>query len=132
MTLVVDASALVYAGIGLDRPGRRLRERLVSEICHAPHLVDAEFGNALRRRVHRGELPAAVAGVVFRHAPVLADHRHEQYGSLAQVAWGMRDNLTFYDALYVALAAALGVPLVTVDRRLAGAPALPCDVELVG
>ena len=46
-------------------------------------------------------------------------------------AWALRDNVTYYDALYVALAARLGYPLLTADARLARAPGLPCAVELV-
>ena len=46
-------------------------------------------------------------------------------------AWTLRDNLTYYDALYVALAARLGYPLLTADARLARAPGLPCAVELI-
>ena len=43
----------------------------------------------------------------------------------------LRDNSTFYDALYVALADVLSAPLLTADHRLAGAPGLPCAIELV-
>ena len=53
------------------------------------------------------------------------------HGNLAAGAWRSRDNLTYYDALYVALAARLGFPLLTADARLARAPGLPCAVELV-
>jgi len=60
------------------------------------------------------------------HAP------HDHGGSLAAVAWALRDNLSFYDALYVALAAALDAPLITADARLASAPHLPCVTEVVG
>ncbi|HEY1322795.1 MAG TPA: PIN domain-containing protein [Streptosporangiaceae bacterium] len=52
-------------------------------------------------------------------------------GPLAGTAWALRRNVTFYDALYAALATALGVPLVTADRRLAKSPGLSCAVELV-
>ncbi len=45
--------------------------------------------------------------------------------------WALRDNVTYYDALYVALAARLGYPLLTADARLARAPGLPCAVELI-
>jgi predicted nucleic acid-binding protein len=59
------------------------------------------------------------------------DQRYPHTGSLADAAWELRDNVTFYDALYVALAAALDVPLLTADARLARAPGLPCQVEVV-
>ena len=63
--------------------------------------------------------------------PGQVDHRHQMTGALARAAWALRQNLSFYDALYVALAAALDAPLITADRRLSGAPALGCVVEHV-
>lgn len=53
-------------------------------------------------------------------------------GSLGLAAWAVRENLSFYDAPFVALAGALSVPLLTGDGRLSRAPALPCAVELTG
>jgi predicted nucleic acid-binding protein len=44
--------------------------------------------------------------------------------------WGLHDNLTMYDAAYVALAARLDLPLVTVGQKLAATPNLPCVVEV--
>lgn len=128
--LVLDTSALVSLLLLPVRPGEDWAGRLATEQVHAPHLLDAEFGNALRRQVRRGIVEAAAAAVLLQWAPVFVDVRHE-HGPLAADAWTLRDNLTFYDALYVALAAALAVPLVTADARLAAAPALPCTVELL-
>jgi predicted nucleic acid-binding protein len=53
------------------------------------------------------------------------------HGVLATAAWRLRHDLSYYDALYVALASRLGYPLLTADARLANAPGLPCAVELV-
>jgi predicted nucleic acid-binding protein len=64
-------------------------------------------------------------------APRLIDHRYGHTGALTDAAWELRQNLSFYDAIYASLAAALRVTLVTADRRLAGAPALPCRVDVV-
>lgn len=50
---------------------------------------------------------------------------------LIEYTWQLRHNVTFYDALYVALATALDVPLLTGDSRLAAAPGLPCEIKLV-
>ena len=86
---------------------------------HAPHLIDAELGNVLRRMTHRGALPAGQARAVLASAPGLIDHRYEHRGMLATAARAMRTNLTFYDALYVALASSLRAVLVTTDARLA-------------
>jgi len=132
VTLVVDASALVLATTATTPAARSLRSRLVREVCHAPHLLDAEFGNVLRRMSARDEIAAGLAERLLQLGPGLVDHRHRQSGALGRAAWALRANLTFYDALYVALAAALDVVLVTADARLAGAPRLPCPVEVVG
>jgi predicted nucleic acid-binding protein len=64
-------------------------------------------------------------------ASPLVDHRYEMTGSLGRAAWALRENVSFYDALYVALAQALSVRLITGDGRLSRAPGLPCAVELV-
>jgi predicted nucleic acid-binding protein len=57
--------------------------------------------------------------------------RHHAHGSFARMAWLLRTNVTFYNGLYVALAATLGLPLLTAAARLACAPGLPCAVEFV-
>ncbi len=132
MAIVVDASALAFSILGTSPEHRSLRRRLAGDTCHAPHLVDAEIGNVLRRHVLRGELPASDAQALLLAAAPLIDHRYEMTGSLGRAAWALRENFSFYDALYVALAQALSVPLLTGDGRLSRAPALPCAVELTG
>lgn len=131
MTHVVDASALVLAATSRRAPARELRRRLAVEDTHAPHLVDAEYGNVLRRMVGRKELDAKLARRLLESVPGFVNYRHGHRGRLALAAWAQRDNLTFYDALYAALAAALDVPLVTADERLASAPTLPCHIDVV-
>lgn len=131
MAIVVDASALAFSLLGTSPRHRALRRRLTAETCHAPHLVDAEVGNVLRRSVLRRELPAPDAQALLLASAPLIDHRYEMTGSLGQLAWGLHENLSFYDALYVALAHALSIPLLTGDGRLSRAPGLPCAVELV-
>lgn len=91
-------------------------------MCHAPHLIDAEVGNVLRRKAALGDLDPDFARTVLRLAPRLVDQRHGHRGRLAETAWSLRENLTFYHALYVALGSALGATLVTVDARLARSP----------
>jgi len=129
VAIVIDASALAYALLGTAPQAVALRDRLGSEECHAPHLIDAEIGNLLRGRVLRNEIGAADAEELLLAAPALVDHRYEITGGLARAAWARRDNLTFYDALYVALAAALSLSLLTADDRLRRAPDLGCAVE---
>ncbi|HET7328159.1 MAG TPA: PIN domain-containing protein [Nocardioidaceae bacterium] len=132
MQLVVDCSALVFSTVRTDSAAVGLRRRIVAADCHAPHLIDAEVGSALRRMTLRGELSAEHARVVLRTAGSLVEHRYPHRRGLADVAWSLRDRVGFCDGLYVALAAALGVPLLTLDSRLAGAGSLPCRVEVVG
>lgn len=132
MALVLDASGMVTALLGRSSEAAALRRRLAAEVCHAPHLIDAEVGNVLRRRVLRGEIAAADAEALLHAGGPLVDHRHQMTGALARAAWALRGNVSFYDGLYAALAAALAVPLVTADRRLSSAPGLGCAVERVG
>lgn len=128
---VLDASALVLALSGKSDPAAALRSRLIGSRRHAPHLVDAEVGNVLRRHERSGLLSADEASQALRAAAVVIDHRYPHTGPLGELAWTLRRNLSFYDALYVALAVSLQLPLVTADARLSRAPALPCTVELV-
>jgi predicted nucleic acid-binding protein len=86
----------------------------------APHLIDAEVGQALRRRVAAGRLGEDRADAALLDLARLPLRRIEHVGLLHR-AWELRHNLSFYDSLYVALAEALDVPLVTLDRRLAKA-----------
>jgi predicted nucleic acid-binding protein len=131
MPLVVDASALYGAAVEEPRRALVVRRRIAAEDCHAPHLIDAELGSALRRRVLRGELAVSDAEAALADSASLINERHEMTGSLAADAWSLRDTLSFYDALYVALAAALCAPLLTADARLAAAPGLPCAVDVL-
>lgn len=131
MTLVVDTSALVLATTEVTRQADALRTRLANNVCHAPHLIDAELGNVLRRKVLRDELSPEFAEAVLRLAPDLIDHRHDHRGPLARAAWSLRANSTFYDGLYIALADALDAILITTDARIAASPRPPGRVEVV-
>ncbi|MDQ2845562.1 MAG: type II toxin-antitoxin system VapC family toxin [Actinomycetota bacterium] len=128
---MLDASALVMALGGKSDAARALRSRLLDIRSHAPHLIDAEVGNMLRREERQGRLSADEALAGLRAGRALVDHRYPHAGPLAELAWTWRHNLSFYDALYVALAVLLDVPLVTADVRLSHAAELPCTIELV-
>ena len=123
---------MAAALLGRSPDAAALRRRLAAETCHAPHLIDAEVGNVLRRRCLRGEIAPADARALLASGGPLVDHRHQMTGELARAAWALRENVSFYDALYAALAAALGIPLLTADGRLSAAPRLGCAVERVG
>ena len=129
---VVDASALVFASTSRSAGADLTAERISRLDTHAPHLVDAECGRALRNLVRRGEITAGQGHSALRSAHALVDHRYDHDQALSEPAWTLRDQVGFDDALYVALAARLDVPLVTGDRRLAAAHDLPCRVDLVG
>ncbi|MGH9103100.1 MAG: type II toxin-antitoxin system VapC family toxin [Acidimicrobiales bacterium] len=128
---VLDASAMVLALSGKTDASAALRARLVGVRRHAPHLIDAEVGNVLRRHEREGRLSPDEALLGLRAAHALVDHRYAHVGPLAELAWTWRQNLSFYDALYVSLAVLLDVPLVTADVRLSGAPEVSCTIELV-
>ncbi len=86
----------------------------------APHLIDAEVGHALRRWVSARKLPDDRAFAALGTLAGLPLRRIDHVGLLGR-AWRLRNNLSFYDGLYVALAEALDAPLLTLDRRLARA-----------
>jgi predicted nucleic acid-binding protein len=127
--LVVDTSALVEALVG-RAPDAALLERLSDDgELHAPHLIDVEVLHVLRRLTRADALSddrAHDARVDFAELAVIR-YPHEP---LADRVWDLRQNLTPYDAVFVALAEALGAPLVTCDARLAAAPELRAGVEL--
>ena len=129
--VVIDASALIQALLGADEQAAELRAGLPGMRLHAPHLIDAEVGNVLRRRERSGVIGSAEAQTGLLVAAAVVRLRYPHAGPLSERAWALRDNLTFYDALYVALAEQLAVPLLTADARLAAAPRLPCAVTLV-
>lgn len=128
---VVDASALTYAVTGRTPGAASLRARLNGIDCHAPHLIDAELGNVLRRRARARDITPNQALTALRAARDVIDYRYPHAGALAELAWTLRDNMSFYDALYVSLASRLDVPLLTGDHRLSRAPEPPCTIELI-
>lgn len=128
---MLDASALVLALVGKTSAADALRQRLPTMRRHAPHLIDAELGNVLRRHKHSGRISAQEALSALRASTVLIEHRYPHAGPLAELAWRWQANISFYDALYVALAVLLDVPLITADARLSRTPTLDCQIDLV-
>jgi predicted nucleic acid-binding protein len=127
--LVVDTSAVVAALIARP-PNQALVDRLRADgDLHAPHLLDVELIHALRRLVLAGQLDETRAADARTDFADLAIVRYG-HAPLADRTWQLRNNLTAYDATFVALAEALDVPLVTCDARLAGAPGSSAVIEL--
>jgi predicted nucleic acid-binding protein len=122
---VVDAAAAVSALGRKDAIGVAAHKRIAEATCHAPHLIDAEVGHVLRRGERTGEISDETARTALRALPEMIDYRYPHTGRLAQRAWDLRHTITFYDGLYVALAAALDLPLLTVDITLSKAPICP-------
>lgn len=125
MTVVVDASVLVSALIDSDRQGVWARSRLSDGPLAAPHLVTAEATHALRRTQLNKRLSRDIATLAFADLLRVPLELYP-FRPFAERIWQLRDTLTAYDAWYVALAEALGVPLATLDERLANAPGPTC------
>ncbi len=120
--IVVDASAVLELLLA-SATGIRIGERLLSpgEIVCAPHLIDLEVAQVLRRYSLSGDLEpsrAAEALADFRDLPI-ERYPHDLF--LTRI-WEMRHNVTAYDAAYLALAETLDSVLITTDERLATAP----------
>jgi predicted nucleic acid-binding protein len=127
--LVIDSSAALEALAARD-PAPGLIELLAEDgDLHAPHLIDTEILHALRRMLRRGQIsPDRAHDARTDYAELtLVRYPHEP---LNDRVWELRENLTAYDATYVALAEALDVPLVTCDARLAAAPGCHARIRL--
>jgi predicted nucleic acid-binding protein len=125
VTLVIDASLVVSALVDAGDTGRWAESLLVSGPLTAPHLMPVEVTNILRRAAARGEITPDVASMA--HTDLL-DLRVElfPYAPFAARVWELRDNVTAYDAWYVALAEFLGSNVATLDLRLAQAGGPRC------
>lgn len=126
--LVVDASVLVRA-LTASPPDAVVTGRLSGDVeLHAPHVLDVEVLSSLRRMVARGVLTAERAADARRDFAALTVQRYPHQG-LVDRAWALREDVTPYDAVYVALAEVLDATLVTCDARLARAPGHTARVE---
>ena len=129
--IVVDASAMTE--FLLQTPlGARVEARLFrdGDEWHAPHLLDVEVAQALRRLVRAGEVLAPRAEEAVGDLTDFALRRHSHIDFLGR-AWELRDNLTAYDAMYVALAEAIDAPLVTCDGPLGATPGHSVRIEVI-
>jgi predicted nucleic acid-binding protein len=129
--IVLDASAAVAVLLNVGPEARLIRERISQpdETLHVPHLLEVEVLHALRRHNRGGALPAERARLALNRLRQTRLIRYPHTSFLGRI-WELRENLTAYDAAYVALAEALDVPLVTTDVRLAQAPGNRATVEL--
>ncbi|HKF81647.1 MAG TPA: type II toxin-antitoxin system VapC family toxin [Solirubrobacterales bacterium] len=129
--IVVDASVLAPALADDGADGDRVRERLRGEQLVAPELIDLEVVSTLRRAARAGRLDERRSGQVLTDLEVLPLRRVPHLPLLSRI-WELRDNLTAYDAAYVALAETLQIVLLTADGPLGRAPGMRCEVEVLG
>ena len=108
-----------------------MRKRLAAGRRHAPHLIDAEVGNVLRRHEREGRLSDEEAAHGLRAAAVLIDHRYPHIGPLGQLAWTLGTTSASTTRSMSPSPPRFNLPLVTADVRLSRAPRLPCTIELV-
>ena len=124
--IVVDASAAVSALLNAG-PARRV---LAAEQLHVPHLIDSQVANGLRRAVIASEIGVDAAWIALDTWRRLGMTRYPVFSLLDRV-WELRDNISAYDASYVALAERLDCTLLTADGRLARSPGIRCPITVI-
>lgn len=128
--IVLDASAALDwilrtpSGIQIDR-----RIFSAAETVHAPHLLDLEVAQVLRRFVREASLSVLRAETALRDLMDARILRYPHWELLPRI-WQLRNNLTAYDAVYVALAELLNATLITRDRKLPAAPGHKVPIEI--
>lgn len=130
MMQVADAS--VIAGLLLEDEGEArdwCRKRVREASLVAPHLLLFEVVNIIRRKVAHGALGRVMADQALRWL-MTAPVELVPFDLLAERTWTLKDNLTTYDASYVAAAERFECRFVTLDRKIAGAPDIRCEVLL--
>ena len=129
--IVVEASAMLEVLLG-TATGALVEDRLLTggESLHAPHLLDVEVAQVLRRYAAAGELTPERGREALMDLVDFPIHRYPHDVLLPRI-WELRHNVTAYDAAYVALAEILAAPLVTCDARLAAAPRHAAKIEVL-
>ena len=126
---VVDASIVVRL-LANRTDDEQLRQRLsVLRTVHAPHLIDAEVANAVRGLLHGGKIGLSRAVEMLADFTALRIRRYPMHSQLGRVL-ELRNNLTAYDAIYVALAETLQTPLLTQDPKLDRATGHHAEVQV--
>ena len=129
--IVVDASALLE--VLLRRPAADDVEswlRRPGQTIHAPHLIDVEVTQVVRRFAMRGEIDGQRGRTALADFSLISIERYPHDAFLFR-AWELRNNFSAYDAMYVALAEVLDVPLITCDRRLANTAGHSASIEVL-
>ncbi len=129
--IVVDASALLETLLRTPA-AKAVDDRLFAphQTLHAPHLLDVEVAQVVRRYAANGEIDSARGRMALTDLADIPLRRYPHDFLLPRI-WDLRNNLTAYDAAYVALAEVLDIPLLTRDRRLAAAAGHRAHIELI-
>jgi predicted nucleic acid-binding protein len=125
--IVLDSSAAVDL-FAWRQHGSWVRTQIERDgDAHVPHLFDLEVVAAIRRLVTRGTVQPREAALAVDELSLMRLARYPHLSFISRI-WELKNNVSPYDAVYVALAEALEAPLVTTDLRLARSPGLPVDV----
>jgi predicted nucleic acid-binding protein len=129
--IITDASVVVELLLGTEGASR-IADRLLDpeETLHAPHLLDVEVAQALRRYALAGDVTPRMGELGLSDLLDLPIVRHPHTLLLPRI-WELRRSISAYDAAYVALAESLGAPLLTRDARLARSHGHRAKIELV-
>jgi predicted nucleic acid-binding protein len=129
--IVIDASALLELLLGTDRAEQIEARALASEErLHAPHLLDIEVAQALRRLVKLKDLNPLRARQALDDYSALVIQRYA-HGELLQRIWQLRNSVSAYDGAYVALSEALDAPLLTCDVKLGRSHGHQAKIEVI-
>lgn len=128
--IVVDASALIEVLLR-SSTGAKIWRRLsaAEETLHAPHLIDVETAQVMRRYVQQGELTAERGRAIVQLLPQIPVRRYSHVPLLPRM-WALRSNATAYDAAYLSLAEVLEATLVTCDSAMQSVPGVTAAVEV--
>jgi len=123
---VVDASVVAAALVDSGSLGAWAESVLAARPLAAPHLLPVETANILRRMANAGDISADVAALA--HSDLLSLQMELfPYAPFGKRVWELRENVTAYDAWYIALAEILNAPLATLDAKLSRAPGAACQ-----
>jgi predicted nucleic acid-binding protein len=125
LTIVVDASTVVSALVDAGSVGQWAEQLLQSNEIVAPSLLQVECTNVLRRLTSSGKIVDLDASMAYRDLMLLPISLFP-FEPFADRVWALRNNLSSYDAWYVAIAESLNVPLATLDTKLTNAPGTTC------
>lgn len=129
--IVIDASAVLELLLGTDRAEKIASRALADdERLYAPHLLDIEIAQALRRLVTFKEVTASRARQALDDYSALFIRRYA-HGDLLQRIWQLRNSVTAYDGAYIALSEALNAPLLTCDAKLGRSHGHRAKIEVI-